>query len=727
MRDISPPFRLENLGFIDFETVNRTDDIKQVGASRYMENASAIICAYAIGGGAVHTFCARKAGDIIEWGDVPGDFSRFYYRCTAGEAKWVAWNAGFDRLAWNYATLSFPELHPHHIIDAMAQATAAGLPPDLAEAAKQSRSTHKVADGKDLIKLFCIPGGLRGVQGTPLSHPAEWNTFRNEYAVGDIIAMRDVFLCTRQLALEEWKEYWAMEAINDRGVLVDLKMAAAAAALAREDKGYAAHDLTRLTDGAVTGVGQVARMIDYLRGVLPEKGQEILTRREEEEDEDGKVTKPGLYTLKRSRIEKLIPYCEEIGEATAKRVLEIRLYGGSTTPAKFQKILDQNLDGTLYGQYVFNGAPMTGRASSRGVQIHNLSRSTLDYEHDAIEALLSGCTYQELADLGDDTPVSRKLSLLIRPTFVPHETNLFVWSDWSNIEARVLPWLAGAEARLDIFRAVDADPRIPDLYTRTAADICHLPIKEITKPLRQRGKVAELALGFGGGLGALQTMGANYGMYLDDDEGREIVRAWRAANQWCVDFWGRHDDGIDLETGEPTLESTGLWGAANRALLAPGSEQWVGDKLCYVYMPEYLGGSLVCALPSGRLLTYRDIRYERVADLDEEGEPTGTSSVLLRFSKGHGRAKIWHGTLCENVVQAVAADILRGTLVRLEAEDFRVRLHTHDEVLLECHESLAGDMAAELRAVMQQGFDWSKGLPIMSEEQIAPYYTKVES
>jgi DNA polymerase len=720
MRDISPPFRLENLGWIDFETENRKDDIKTVGAARYMENASAIICAYAIGDGTARTFCARVEGGIINWGDVPGDFSRFYYRCTAGEAKWVAWNAGFDRAVWNYATLSFPELHPHHMIDAMAQATAAGLPPDLAEAARQSRSTRKLADGKDLIKLFCVPGGIKGVLGTPQTHPAEWNTFRHEYAVGDIIAMRDVFLCTRQLALEEWQEYWAMEAINDRGVLVDLKMAAAAAALAREDKGYAAHDLTRLTDGAVTGVGQVARMISWLRDVLPEKGQEILTRREEEEDEDGKVTKPGLYTLKRSRIEKLIPYCEEVGELTAKRVLEIRLYGGSTTPAKFQKILDQNLDGTLYGQYVFNGAPMTGRASSRGVQIHNLSRSTLDYEHDAIEALLSGCGYQQMADLGDDTPVSRKLSLLIRPTFVPHETNLFVWSDWSNIEARVLPWLAGAEERLQIFREVDGNSNLPDLYTRTAADICHLPIEAITKPLRQRGKVAELALGFGGGVGALQTMGANYGMYLDDDEGREIVRAWRAANQWCVEFWGKHD-----ESGDNTT-SYGLWGAANRALLAPGTEQWVGDKLCYCYMPEYLGGSLVCQLPSGRLLTYRDIRYERVADLDEEGEPTGTSSVLLRFSKGHGRSKIWHGTLCENVVQAVAADILRGTLVRLEQANFNTRLHTHDEVLIECRADIAGYMSSQLREVMRRGFDWTAGLPIMSDEQTAPYYTKVE-
>jgi DNA polymerase len=131
-------------------------------------------------------------------------------------------------------------------------------------------------------------------------------------------------------------------------------------------------------------------------------------------------------------------------------------------------------------------------------------------------------------------------------------------------------------------------------------------------------------------------------------------------------------------------------------------------------------------LPSGRCLVYRAIRYEPVEDLDEDGEPTGHVSRKLRFARGYGRSKLWHGTFCENVVQAVAADCLRGTLVRLQNENFKVRLHTHDEVLLEVRREHAEITRSLLREVMQRGFSWSAGLPIMSDETVAYYYTKSE-
>jgi len=390
------------------------------------------------------------------------------------------------------------------------------------------------------------------------------------------------------------------------------------------------------------------------------------------------------------------------------RLLQIRLYGGSKTPAKFQKMLDSHVDGVLFGQYVFNGAAQTGRASSKGVQIHNLARDVLPDESTAIDAVVAGEPYEVLEAIGEDTPVARKLSLLIRPSFIPvAEDRVFVWSDWSQIEARILPWLAGDEKRLQIFRGVDADPKVPDLYTRTAADISHVPLAAVDKPIRQRGKVAELALGFGGGIGALQNMGAAYGLHLGDAEARVIVERWRAANQWCVEFWQA------LKT------------AVDRALELPGTIQTAG-RIRYTYKPDYLGGTLFAILPSLRLLTYRDIRYERVADLDEDDKVVGYSTHL-RFARGHGRVKLWHGMLCENAVQAVAADVLRGTLRRLEESGaFDVRLHTHDEVLLECPIEAAEHVKAELRHVMQQGFDWSQGLPLMSEETVAYYYSKSE-
>jgi DNA polymerase len=317
-----------------------------------------------------------------------------------------------------------------------------------------------------------------------------------------------------------------------------------------------------------------------------------------------------------------------------------------------------------------------------------------------------------LAEHGTGEPVARKLSLLIRPTFVPTGDRVFVWSDWSQIEARVLPWLcdhdSGARTRLQIFRAVDADPKLPDLYTLTASTLSHVPIHEVTKAMRQRGKVAELALGYCGGVGALQNMAAGYGLHLPDAEARATVEAWRRANPWAGRF------------------AEDLWDAALRAYGVPGVPIRVG-RVHFNYLAGYLGGTLLCVLPSGRCLAYRRLRWEYLDVLNDDDQPTGEKTRELTFLRGHGRMKLWPGLFVENVTQAVAADVLRGTLVRLEESGaFDVRLHTHDEILLECPQEAAVHVAGELRAIMQQGFDWSEGLPLMSEETAAYYYTKSE-
>ena len=717
-----PPrtFDSDKICWFDFET-RSGEDLQKAGATRYAcdPDAAAIILTYAIGHGPVRLITAPLAADwALSWHHLPLDFTEFYYRVEASPAHgtFAAFNAGFDRNVWNFALRDAPQLFPDMCIDPSVQATAAGLPPDLASACKASGSTAKVEDGGIYIKLFCMPDST----ATPQSHPAEWAAFC-AYAIGDIEAMRSLFLRTRQLPLREWEEYWTAEAINDRGIGVDIKFARRADRLAGTAKTRAGNELREITGGAVATVGQVKQLTQWLLHQLPDEGVDMLTKREEEESDDGTIIRPAKYSLTRSRIEKLIPYCQAIGHHKALRALQIRLYGGSTTPAKYSKILAQEVNGAVFGQYVFNGAPQTGRFSSRGVQIQNLARSFLTYEHEAIEAILNGADYDELERLGDDTPVVRKLALLIRPTFVPQGTNQFVVSDFAQIEARILPWLAGpqsegAQRRLNIFREVDDNPKLPDLYTRTAGEISGIKLLgEVTKALRQRGKVAELALGFGGGIGALAAMGANYGLYLPRREARDLVQAWREANGWCVRFWGAHtDDGI----------SNGLWGAANRALDEPGIVQTAG-RLAYIYLPQILKGTLYCQLPSGRCLAYRGIKYEKVKELDDDDNVIG-ETTQLRFWKGHSRAKIWHGTLCENVVQATAADILRGTLVRLEQAGMGVRLHSHDEVLIECAEADVPGVANSLRYIMRKGFDWTNGLPLMSEETIQSYYSKWE-
>jgi hypothetical protein len=210
-------------------------------------------------------------------------------------------------------------------------------------------------------------------------------------------------------------------------------------------------------------------------------------------------------------------------------------------------------------------------------------------------------------------------------------------------------------------------------------------------------------------------MAAGYGMHIPDEEAKEIVARWREKNRWCVRFWGRHGDD----------DSFGLWGAALRAMQNPEVPFRAG-RINLIYVPQLMK-SLLMILPSGRALTYRDIRFESVAQLDDDDNITGYREEL-RFHKGYYRSSIWHGTFCENAVQAVAADILRGTLVRLEGEGLNVVAHTHDEIVIETDDDsvAAGDDQWLLGFTMREGFEWSDGLPVMSEETCGYYYTKHE-
>jgi DNA polymerase len=725
-------FAIDEIGFLDFEAANKITEIK-AGTYRYVCDADAIIAAYAIGDGPQCVIAVPDFPRTLRWSDMPADFHAFQARVARGEAVWAAWNAGFDRAVWNYACDGFPLLAPHMIIDVMAQAVASGLASDLATAAKQSGSSHKAESGKELIKLFCVPKNEpkpnsrtkpKGM-GTPIKNPVEWKQFC-DYAGDDVVAMRSVFKGTRQLPWIEWTHYWAGERINERGVAVDLRMVAHAAKLADQDQFLAREELSRLTGGYVDSVNQVARMTTWLldrrdRG-LPAIGVDYLIKRAEEIDDDGVITRPAKLHLTRQQVERLIALLQTTPKTQANaatlRLLQIRLYGGSKTPVKFSRMLGQHVDGLLMGQYQFNGAAQTGRFSSKGVQVHNLARDALLHEPDLINALLHDCSYEMLAKLGNDDPVARKLALLIRPTLVPERDRVFVWSDWSQIEARIVPWLTGddpgALTRLQIFRDVDADPSLPDLYTRTAANVSHIPIEQVTKAIRQRGKVAELALGFMGGVGALQNMAAGYGLHLDNDEARLIVTRWREANQWAVDF------------------SNNLWEAMREAHHFPDSSDFVYvGRIGFIFLSDYLGGSLLMRLPSGRYLTYRRMKWEYLDILDDDDKPTGEKKLELTCARGHGRIKLWPGLFVENATQATAADVLRGTLARLEDDNglsswMPVRLHTHDEILTEVEIDRVREARIELRAVMQHGFEWSEGLPLMSDETVAYYYTKHE-
>jgi DNA polymerase len=718
-REAGATFAPADLCFCDFESIGH--EPIEAGTDRYARNAQAIILTYAIGEAPIEAWTVTDFDGPLDWKNAPADLVEAFQRVDRGEMVLVAHNAGFDRAIWEHATRNFPPTEPWMWICSKVQAMASGLPASLDLAAKMTGALYlKDKIGKELIKLFALPTST----ATPQTHPDEWQEFIR-YAVADVAAMREVFHGTRQLALAEWKEFWASERINDQGVMIDVPLVEKAAKLAAEDQHRMGAALAQLTGNVVTTVNQVARITTWLHTVLPAAGREMLVKRDEEIDlETGEVTKPRKDALTRDRVVRLIAYLQGFETPTAPlaaalRVLQIRLYGGSKTPAKFSKMLSQQVGGIIRGQYVFGGASQTGRFSAKGVQIHNLARDPLPYELAALDALADDVEYDAFAKVGgDDAPVARKLSLLIRPTLIAPPSRAFAWGDWSNIEARLVTWLANdpdAEERLEIFRAVDKNPKIPDIYTRTAAELSNIPVEEVTKAIRQQGKVVELACGFGGAKNALLSMAAGYGIHLDDDVASAFVKKWREENQWAVNFWGKHD----------SRHSFGLWGALNQAIETPSTYFPVG-RVGYIYLREYLGGSLLCQLPSGRWLTYRRIKYERIEEEDDDGNVIDVRYELM-FSRDMGRIKFWPGLACENVVQATAADILRGTLLRLDGEDYEwmpTTLHTHDEIVSETDEEDAGQAAVTLRAVMERGFDWSKGLPIAAETTVGRWYTK---
>jgi DNA polymerase len=334
---------------------------------------------------------------------------------------------------------------------------------------------------------------------------------------------------------------------------------------------------------------------------------------------------------------------------------------------------------------------------------------------------LDAAFLDSFAALGNAEPPSKKLSLLTRPAFVARPGRTLVWGDWSNIEARVLPWLAnskGGEAKLDIFREIDRNPKLPDVYEWTAAELLGKPVEEVTKSERQsHGKVPELSLGFGGGIGALMRMATNYGVYLGPDVAKRTVEHWRDANQWARDFWGYHGrDG-----------SAGLWGAVCSAMEQPETI-FVAGRIAYVCDPSYLGGSLFCALPDGVLLTYPAVRWEW-REVEDPKTKVREDRYQLTFLKGYGRFALWYGKLAENVTQAVAARVLRRCLRRLDRpvySDMPVVMHTHDEIVTEPLEEHAEGAARRLLNQMELVEPWAEGLPTKAEVTTNWYYTKRE-
>lgn len=400
----NPLANIENICFFDTETRSEPDvsasdgNLKTAGAHRYARRSFCIVKTWAIGNASVRLQKLDDfGGDWMCWADMPKELREFHKRVEQREAWYAAWNAAFDLQVWNNGTYDFPPLEPENIIDVMAQVTASNLPGDLESASRMLTGSGKQDDGKKLIAMFCSANGK-----TPQEAPEEWKRFLS-YAVRDTDKLRANWKATRPLPMAEWEDFWISERINCRGMAVDLHFAERAAAMAEAEALRLNKELTRWTNGQITKVTQTARIAEWVYDRLPSDEARAILQKDWDEnavvDDDEDDVKIGKLSLAKDRIESLIAYFSDLeaknGELTDAEqlivdVVTARQFGGSSSPQKFSKMLAQNVDGALYGQYVFNGAQQTGRYSSRGVQIHNLTRDHLDkFEVEAIEFINS--------------------------------------------------------------------------------------------------------------------------------------------------------------------------------------------------------------------------------------------------------------------------------------------------------------------------------------------------
>lgn len=382
----------ETRGLPDLEDP-RWGDVTLSGAARYGVSCRVVIFRYCIGNDEIKRWDLENFNGWLDWDKAPADLRAFRERALAGKAWFVFWNSFFDRNVSN-GGMSQPSdtllaLPVRTVICAMAQGVASNLPAKLDGAAKAVGHKGKLEQGKHLIQIFAPADG-----GTPETHPEDWKMYKI-YADDDVDALRTVYFATRALWRWEWEEFWSSETINDRGLPLDRHFIERAAKLADTYAAQVNDLVARYTHGACWSVNQHVALANWVADAvehLPEAADMLVKKYEEDEEGDGLVA--ASLSLERTRVEKLIPYLERLDEEQGLtdeefdvlQLLEVRLYGASATPKKFAKAIPMLDDrDRLCGQYTFNGAQQTGRYSSRGLQVHNLTRAFVGMEDRAPE------------------------------------------------------------------------------------------------------------------------------------------------------------------------------------------------------------------------------------------------------------------------------------------------------------------------------------------------------
>ena len=652
--------------YLDTETFSATP-IKH-GAHRYAEDAEVLLVPFAFDDDPVTVW------DLTD--TTKGDWR---WKCELQDMidsadRVVIHNSMFDRVVLATQGVHIPvEKIDDTMVVALMHSLPAGLG-QLGEVLGVPSDKAKDKEGRKLIQLFCspCPKNWKIDRATSATHPEEWQRFV-EYARRDVVAMRDI-----RARLPRWNDtpaegaLWQLDQrVNDRGIAVDSDLARSAIrAFERASRSLAAR-CSALTDGAVPSATQRQKLIDYLRGEL---GYEIAD-----------LTKGGVDNLLGGDMPPKV-----------RELLEIRRQAASTTPAKYQVLLDAACsDGRLRGLMQFCGAARTGRDAGRIFQPQNLMRPTMKNEQ--IELGIAAMK-ADAEDLLFDN-VSELCGNAVRGALVAGDGKKLVIADLSNIEGRVAAWLAGEEWKLQAFRDFDAGTG-HDLYILAYARSFGITPEAVVENkktgdgmMRQIGKVQELALQYQGGVGAFNTMAGAYGVNLPEEQVVEIVKAWRSAQPRIRNTWYALEDAV-------------RW-----AIRRKGTTHEVG----VLRISCRDDGWLRIKLPSGRYLSYPE------AEVDDEGKASyaGTN----QYTKQWGRIDSYGGKFFENIVQAVARDVFMHGLRLAEAAGYAVVLRVHDELVCEVPDT-DEYTADRLAALMSTNPSWAIGLPLAAAGHETKRYCK---
>lgn len=575
----------------------------------------------------------------------------------------IAWNVSFERNCLNAALGIYTP--PEQWRDAMTIAAMNGLPMSLdAAGAALQLSEQKLATGKALIRYFCMPckptisnGGR--TRNLPEHAPDKWELFK-EYCVRDTAVEQTIYDRLASFPVPEWeRRLEALDArINERGVLVDMELAESAVALDEQSRAQNVAEMQEIT--GLDNPGSVAQLKAWLS-----------------------TKNVNVDSLNKATVSELLGTVTDPG---TRRVLELRQLTGKTSTKKYQAILDAACaDHRIRGLLQYYGAARTGRWAGRRVQLQNLAQNHLD-NIGTVRELVRARDLETLELAYDSVP--DVLSQLIRTALIAKPGHTFLVADYSAIEARVVAWMAGEQWRMDVFAQGG------DIYCNSASQMFHVPVVKhgINGHLRQKGKIAELACAYGGGVGALKAFGADK-MGLSEDEMQTIVQNWRRASPTIPRFWSATER------------------AARSALAHPGKTFTV--QPCGVkYRRD--ADALRCKLPSGRILSYWH------ADLGQDGHLyyMGQNQTTRKWE----RTETWGGKLVENIVQAVARDCLAVALLRLDDAGFQTLFTVHDEVIVE--EPQGRRTWQDVAEIMGQSIEWAPGLLLRGDGYETQFYMK---